>query len=192
MRFRCLAGAAALFAVGCARVTPPGVPTPRAAEYLDLQAGWRLRVTTLLGSNGYKIQAQPEADAANTLTLKAEGDVAYETAYYSVLPLSRHRIRIALTGAQVTRNGNPAPDSGLQGWRIPLSAPAPHIRIVFLRRSSERDHDMVLLTARDTARLDALTRAVQKGDETEACIWIPGGVALLAERPAGTAWEPVL
>ena len=70
---------------GCAHRV--AIPAPAHAElatdrpdFLDLQPGWRLRITTPLFGPG-EIREEKEAAVGETITLKAAGGLAYDTSF---------------------------------------------------------------------------------------------------------------
>jgi hypothetical protein len=65
-----------------------------------------------------------------------------------------------------------------------------HVRLLYMQKVSQADHNMAVLAATDRQRLQALTQRVQaapeaecRGNRNEYCEWIPAGVAVRAERP---------
>ena len=66
------------------------------------------------------------------------------------------------------------------------AAGAHYVRLVFLVRVSQADHDMAIVAADDAAALDELTRAVTHRAECRSaqhafCRWVPNGVAVTPE-----------
>ena len=54
-------------------------------EYIDLEAGWRLRVVTPISKRGnYRLNYKDVKQADGTITLTTDEFRGYETAYYSV------------------------------------------------------------------------------------------------------------
>jgi len=76
-------------------------------DFLDLAAGWRLRVTTpLLKPDEYRIEATEEGTSKGTVTLSAKGQsVAYETALYAIQVDANGGVRFNLLAAKVTKDG---------------------------------------------------------------------------------------
>jgi hypothetical protein len=171
-------------------------------DYVDLRAGWRLRVVTpLLKSGGYRIRAAEQQTSGSIVTISAGDELlGYETAFYAVEPRGAG-VRVRFLSAELTKG-----DETIQQRRpierlFRLPRRARHVRLVFLRRLSNADHDMAVVAARDRAVLDARTRDVQ-ADPGHACTesgpahcsWIPAGIAVRPEMPASPgnedAWVP--
>ena len=201
----CLAWAAALSGCAARDARVNGRPETTAANpgYIDLERGWRLCVVTpLLKSGEFRLRTPSAQADDHTLTASAGQDfLGYETAYYSVSAQSGGGVQIEFTSAGVTRNGKTEPQlrSLVPLFRLPPDAK--YIRLIYLMRASEADHDMALVAANQTEALDALTRRVQ-ASPSEACTiapptycsWIPAGVAVRPEmqilKRAVMTWVP--
>ncbi|MGH9647329.1 MAG: hypothetical protein ACRD4E_10975 [Bryobacteraceae bacterium] len=210
----CLAGVC--FLTGCAARTPriplntakarASTSVPRPGTYIDLQPQWRLRVVTpILKSGGYVLGTLGTETDGKTVTVDTGGDfLGYEIAYYAVKPRRGGGVRIDFTAAEATRNGVTAPQTKSIAPLFNLPRGARYVRLVYLIRASQVDHDMGVVAARDMARLNALTLRAQ-GDPGSAChdsrdsrdgfcSWVPQGIAVSpeVERTAGgvTTWGP--
>lgn len=179
---------------GCAprRMPPPKVPLVRSPAYLDLEAGWSVHVVTpVLKSGGFLLRPQEERAEGNTITMRADDEVlGYETAVYGVKQGRRGGVRLALSqvtlhrGDTLTRpRKSIAPGLGMPGRMR-------YVRLLYMQKVSDADHNMAILAATDTARLQALTQRVQatplagcRDSRHEYCAWVPAGVAVRAERP---------
>ena len=172
-------------------------------EYVDLQPGWRLRVVTpWLASGGYRLQLSDQQTSGNTVTLTGGEDlIGYETAYYAVMPGERGGVRIEFGSAELTKDGETSLEPHPQPWRLHLPANARFVRLVYLTRLSQADHDMAVVAADDREVLDTLTREVQANpssacgsDDRRSCSWVPAGIAVRPEmRRAGAdaeGWGP--
>lgn len=183
---------------GCATKRPPvPVPPPRISgpSYLDLQPGWRVQVVTpVLKSGGFLLKAAEQTEEGNTITLRAGDEFqGYETAVYGV---GKER-RIGLTEVTMNRGGALTHPAKPFAPRLRVPRRMRHVRLLYTLKVSDADHNMAVLAARDEARLQALTSAVQgdpqgacRSNRNEYCEWIPAGVAMKAERPEGAAWVP--
>jgi hypothetical protein len=185
----------ALILAGCAhKVLPPPVAQEWAPDFLDLQAGWRLKITTpLLSSGKYQIQPTEEQSSGSTITLSTgEQSIGYENAFYRIQSQSGG-VRLVMISTEMFKDGKAVPDAAPRGWQPQLPADPLLMRLVYLRRSSEHDHDMAFLPARDKSSLDALTRRVQNEDQCmpPQCAWVPAGVAVVAEQQRNGEWVPV-
>ncbi|HEX5430560.1 MAG TPA: hypothetical protein VFW83_01235 [Bryobacteraceae bacterium] len=203
-------GAAVLSALaGCAVRTAraPAVPDlgkPRADRaFIDLQAGWRVRVITpILKSGGFVVRTPPKQLEGNTLVIDNGGDfIGYETSYYAVTGRRGGGVRVRFRSAEVTRQGKKvkATKPIAQLFRLPRDAR--YVRLVFLTRASNADHDMAIVAANRVEAIERATKQLQANpkngciDEKDfVCSWIPQGIAVRPEIPkisAGvTHWIP--
>jgi hypothetical protein len=175
----------------------------RGIDYIDLQSGWRLRVTTpLLKSGEYRLRLSEKQVDENAVTLSAGEDFeGYETAFYAVEPRKGGGVRIGFVSAEVTKEGKsvhqPRPKAPL--FRLPSGTRL--VRLIYLTRVSQFDHDMAVVAAGEMGILEELTQEVQihqdacKSDDASFCSWIPAGIAVRPEMQTkvGTVqqWVPV-
>jgi len=165
-------------------------------SYIDIEPGWRLRVVTpLLKSGGYRVQTATESRTSGlNVELRADSDfLGYELAYYAFEPKGR----IRLTSVEARLNGNVEPRTQPTAKLFDWPKDARFLRLVFLTRASTADHDMAVLTARRFEDLDSWTAKLQAEPTTACkstpyCSWIPGGIAVTAERrdPQSNNWLP--
>lgn len=194
---------AAVLLAGCAKrppAPPPPAPILRGPSFAELAAGWRVRVITpLLKSGGFLLKATEQQEEGNTITLRAgEEFQGYETAIYGVGAHKKGGVQIALTEVTLYRNGQLTHPAKSFAPRLRQPARLRHVRLLYMLKVSDADHNMAVLAAADSARLAALTQRVQAEPATacgvsrnEYCEWIPAGVAVRAERPRGADWVPV-
>jgi hypothetical protein len=179
---------------GCTHRRTASAPPPRPSaatrsDFVDLQAGWRIRVVVpMLRSGGYLLPSLKTEAAGNTMNLEAGDDfLGYEQAYYKVTARREGGVRVRFSYADVWEKGK------THRRHKPLldvfqeAAGARHVRLVFLIRVSQADHDMAIVSADDPAALDELTRAVVRRAECGSsrnvfCRWVPNGVAVTPER----------
>ncbi len=182
----------ACLSTGCAArtvrtpVTVANAPAPSPGTYIDLQPGWRVRVVTpILKSGKYMLESGAKIDGL-TVTIDTGGEfLGYEIAYYAVQARRGGGVRIGFTTAEATRNSVTVrePKSIAPLFQLPRSAR--YVRLIFLVRVSQADHDMAVVAARDIDRLDALTLRVQ-ANPGEGCLngldgfcsWVPQGIAV--------------
>lgn len=163
------------------------------SEYIDIRAGWRLRVTyPLLKSGGYQVTTTQETVEGRAITLSSDAELeGYEVDLYNVRPATAGGVRIEFTSSAVTKNGQtfvqPSPKVLL--FQVPLS-----LRFVRLLYAVQGDrvnnsrHEMALMAADEEAVLEANTTALQRDwrncttDEHKLCSWIPAGIAVLPEE----------
>jgi hypothetical protein len=172
--------------------------TPSNSSFIDLEPGWRLRVVTpILKSGGYRLQPSAQQVSGNTVTLSAGSDfLGYEVSYYAVKAR-----RVEFVSAKVMRSGAMVPRAQPIVRLFELPRGMRHVRLIYLVRVSQADHDMAVVAARDTAALEAPTRQVLahpadgcRNTRETACSWIPSGIAVVPEvrhASAGKdAWAP--
>ena len=106
-------------------------------------------------------------------------------------------MRVALTGVDLNREGALSRPKQSFAPRLRVPGRLPYIRLLFMQKASDADHSMAVLAARDRTRLQGLTQAVKgtpatacRNSRNEYCEWIPAGVAVRPERPAGPRWLP--
>jgi len=184
---------------GCAASHKPAPKYGLAADhsFIDIEPGWRLRVVTpLLKSGRYRVRTastSPQPTGA-TVELRADSDfLGYELAYYTLEP----KARIRLTDVEATLSGKTEPRTQPTAKLFDWPKDARFVRLVFLTRVSTADHDMAVLTARRFEDLGTWTQKLQNEPDTACkstpyCSWIPGGIAVTAERrdPQSSTWHP--
>lgn len=160
------------------RVAPPS------REYFDLQPGQTLRVITpLLRSGGLQLAA-PSPPAEQTegglrLTVDSKGDfVGYEESLYSVEP----GLRITCRRVESVIDGVRTPESNPRVRLFRLPRRSRHVRLLYLLRSSQADHNMAILAAPNLASLERLTASICANPATACqaprCTWVPNGIAV--------------
>ena len=182
---------------------PASTPVPQPGSYIDLQPQWRLRVVIpMLKSGRYVLGTLGTETDGNTVTVDTGGDfLGYEIAYYAVQPRRGGGVRIEFTAAEATRNGVTAPRTKSIAPLFKLPRGARYVRLIYLIRVSQVDHDMAVVAARDIGSLNALTLRVQsnpgeacRDGRDGSCSWIPQGIAVRpeVEKTAGgvTTWGP--
>ena len=182
---------------------PASTPVPQPGTYIDLQPQWRLRaVTPILKSGKYALETLGTETDGKTVTVDTGGDfLGYEIAYYAVQPRRGGGVRIAFTAAEATRNGVTAPQTKSIAPLFNLPRNARYVRLIYLIRVSQVDHDMAVVAARDIRSLNTLTLRVQsnpgeacRGGRDGSCSWIPQGIAVRpeVEKTTGgvTTWGP--
>ena len=196
----CLALASVL--TGCAARkphAPAAAVQPIGPSYIDLEPGWRLRVVTpILKSGGYRLQSIAQTVSGGAVTLTAGDDfLGYEVAYYAV----KARNGVEFVSAETTRDGRTTPQPQPVAHLFQLPRGLRHVRLIYLVRVSQADHDMAVAAAWDMQALDALTRRVETHpsdachDEQGAfCAWIPAGIAVVPQIPkrinGAVEWDP--
>ena len=195
-----------LLLTGCGPQRPAHPNPPNIGElgYLDLKAGWRLRVVVpIVRTGGYIVPMITKLEG-HTISVTAGKDfVGYETDYYDVQSSIGSAVTIKFRHAEAVVQGK---KSKPKQPALALFDLPPHdgfIRIVYLIRASRHDHDMVVLTSTDENVLRDLTvktmsngrDACQTSNRT-TCVQIPAGVAVIPEekvREAGKdQWKAII
>jgi len=176
---------------GSRQATAPVAPKPLAGTFLDLQPGWRLRVITpLIAGGGYVVKPASAQEQGKTITLRTGTEfLGYETAYYDV----REGLAVRFSGAETMRDGKSAPQPRPVHPLFRMSRGMKHMRLVFLERGSDAEHDMAILTSKNLPELDALTVRLRATPATaceKGCEWVPAGIAVRAETQRNGSWIP--
>jgi hypothetical protein len=199
----CGGGLAVLVFLGACRKTAPApapAPVPlAAANSIDLEPGWRVRVVTPIQKSGSFIvntvagETMEKADAAGPrkleVAVKASPDLlGFEMSYYSVNARGRDGVAVAFQSATATIDGVSTPRSGPALPLFQLPSYARKVRILHLLSKSDADHNAAILAARDPRELDRLTALVEANPsacrdyQASSCQWIPAGIAVRPER----------
>ena len=157
-----------------------------------MQAGWRIRVVTpVLKSGKYVADLKELPSSGGAIELSAGDDfIGYETAYYRIIRADRSGVSVEFVSAAVTIQGKESRKAGPMVQLFKLPASARHVRLVFLTRVSQADHNQAILAAGKPDELDRLTELVQsdpvancKINAVTYCEWVPQGIAVRAEEP---------
>jgi hypothetical protein len=171
-----------LLLAGCGHPRRPlPVATP-SREYLDLQPGQRLRaITPILRSGGLVLDTptlpSTSPDQPN-IVLTAPDFLGYEQANYLLAAPGK----VILQSAEDFINGQHTPRTTPRALLFRLPARTRHVRLLYLLRSSQQDHNMAILAAPNPARLNQLTDGARRNTcPPPHCTWVPVGVALTPE-----------
>lgn len=143
---------------------------------------------------------QAADEKTRSLTLHANDNfLGYETQYYR---LRKHRgeLQLRFDSAETVQNGITSPVLVPSRDLFETARAAKRLRLVFLERASQSDHNMALVAANQDTTLNDITRDIQSNPEScrhlrvGYCSWIPSGIAVRAELPveAGKVidWQP--
>ena len=185
---------------GCANHQPDRQPPPVGnLRYLDIQPGWRILVVApILKSGGYRMQLEETQNQNGIINLRTGADFeGYQTDYYRVRA-SNSFLTISFRSGAIRRNDGS--HSSASRPLVPLfgvPTDTKYVRLLFLTRSSDRDHDQAILAASSAAQLEQLTSQVEadptqncKSNLATTCSWVPAGVAVRPEKKQGRAWAP--
>jgi hypothetical protein len=192
--------------VGCHKSTPKWPQsTFTDRSYVDLQPGWRIRVVVpILESGGYIVRTEEVRNSDGTVSLQTEkGFVGYERDYYQVNSPGEGKSVISFQSAEFTgidhkKIKKPKPVISL--FVLPESVN--YVRLLFLTRVTETEHDAAVLAASSLAALDTLTPKVEVSPSASCtalpdglCSWIPEGIAVQPEKrdqQSSKMWIPAL
>lgn len=176
---------------GCARRTSraaePGLPgRPATPDFVDLRPGNTVVVVIpILRSGSYILPSLKKQAMTSNGRIEAGTDfLGFEKDFYTV-KRDRNGVRVHFRRGEVWHNGKvqkmPAP-------RVTLfeHIENSHVRLVFLTRASEADHNMAILSSGDLPRLNEMTREVTtraecRGGRDGSCIWVPTGIGVRPE-----------
>src|SRR4051812_29493077 len=131
------------------------------SEFMNLEPGTRITVVIpLLRSGGYVLPWMTVEGKGFGKTVPADDDfLGYEIAHYRVLARPEGGVRLRFDHADV-RQGEKTHKT--RTTKLPLFEAVTterYVRIVFLVRESNSDHDMAVVAANDPVELDKITQA---------------------------------
>jgi hypothetical protein len=160
-------------------------------SYTDLERGSRLSILVpLVKSGGTWPALSAQQNEGSTITLSAADLTGYEIVYYAITGGRNGAVRLKFTSAEITKNGKTVPEANPPTLPFALPQGTEHIRLVYLVRASQADHNMAILASKHLASLNTLTAelkkdpAVCKLDGGVFCSWVPAGVAVRQEAIA--------
>jgi len=177
---------------GCAgrNVRAPAAPEANAMDpgYLDLKAGWRLVVVVpVLKSGGYRLPSLLGQTGGNPVSAGPDF-LGYETDIYLVAGKGAE-VRIHFGSAEVVQDGNKSRQTSPRFRLFELASDQRYVRLIYLVRQSQADHNMAVVAADDVATLGEVTRMVQahpddacRAGARSSCSWVPGGIAVRPEE----------
>jgi hypothetical protein len=154
-----------LSAVACSRkvVHPPATSEPLVEkDYIDLEPGSKLRI----------VLPPPN----------------FEIVRYSVAGQRRGRVRLQFVSADRITDGKTVPEPRPPVLPFALPSKAAHIRLLYLRRLSQADHNMAVVAADRMDILENATKQVRadpnscRSDNKIICSWVPPHVAVRLEK----------
>ena len=182
-----------LLSPGCAPKAAIRTPTtatksPADNSYMDLTPGWRLRILVpVLNSGGSQVALGSARTNGNTIVLSAANLLGYELSYYSVEGKGDGRVRLRFTTAEKTIDGKTVPEPNAPKLPFPLPAKSEYIRLIYLVRKSQSDHNMAITASKNLNALNVFTEKLKdnsdicKRNGEISCIWVPSGIAVRPE-----------
>jgi hypothetical protein len=160
-------------------------------SYVDLQPGWRIRVITpILKSGKFKVQLHEIAGSNDPLAVATGDDfLGFETSYYAVNDREGAGVTVVFASAELKKEDKTVRQPRPLVDLFDLPENARYVRLVFLVRVSQADHDQVILAASNLGGLDALTERVQANpienctkSAESFCSWVPEGISVQPEK----------
>jgi hypothetical protein len=157
-------------------------------DYEDLRVDEVLQVVIpVLKSGATALNLSDQKLDGTTMSLSAADLIGYETIRYAITGKRGDRVQLNFASAQITKNGASSPIS-----EPPLPAFLPRraefIRLIYLQRLSEADHNMAIVASKHMDHLNTLTMEIRKNSracissQTVSCSWVPAGIAVRPEK----------
>ena len=162
-----LALPALMVLAACSRKTVNKPPTPGIAPenaYFDLQPGSKLRIVLPLKSD----PAQP----------------SFEIAHYAVAGHRGRRVQLDFLSAEIANNGRMVSEPRAPVLPFGFPDKPAYIRLLYLQRLSDADHNMAVLAADRMTILEEATKQIRADParcataEKIFCSWVPPRVAV--------------
>jgi hypothetical protein len=189
---------------GCAARKPPqsAHASVERRSYVDLEAGWRIRVVSpVLKSGGFKVQTEEVKSAGDEVQLRTTSDfVGYQVDYYSIAARDGGGVRVRFKSTEMHNvSGKVSRQSRPVVHLFDMPEDVRFVRLLFLLRQSATDHDAVILGAPSLRTLEDLTVSVEANPMQGcalpvhgSCSWIPQGISVQPERRADGSWIPAV
>lgn len=177
-RIMLLGVAVAIFVTGCAVRKPhENMGAFVDKSYVDLEPGWRVRVVTpILSSGEFKMQPKEFHAEGKTVALQTGEDfLGYETDYYAVSARNGNGVVVRFGSGEFTSNGKSSKRSHPLVPLFDLPESVRYVRLLFLTRASQTEHDQAILGSSSLADLDTLRKRVEESP-AENCKIQPEGI----------------
>ena len=164
--------------------------TPGRADdqsFFDVKAGDRLRIVLPLTRNGTTTpQYEPRQQEGATITLSASDLIGFQTLHFEAVGRAHGPVHLRFLNAEESREGKSMPLTSRPQLPFTLPDKPQYMRLVYLIRASEADHNMAFIGARKLEVLEQLTNYLRhNGVCTQSaasfCTLIPTGVAVRPE-----------
>jgi hypothetical protein len=157
-------------------------------SYQDVTAGSHLRIMLPLleGSNSH-LTFGPSETNGNEITLSARNLTGFQLLHYSAEGDQTGKIQLKFVTAEITKVGHTHTQMVPPPMPFPLPQTKQFVRLVFLVRVSEADHNMAIIAAGDRTALASFTTQVSRNPAACQtanklfCVWVPQGVAVRPE-----------
>lgn len=177
--------------------TPPALTWPvKSPDFIDLVPGVVREVTPIFTSGAFVIPRRPQEpgpgpaegnvqQGPSVITLEGTDFEGYETVLYTLKPRNGGGIEVALTSVEITKGDQTTAAAKPRVLLFQFPRRVRYIRLLYLIRVSESDHNMAVLGSDDVDRLNAFTKEVQsdptagcKNARRAFCSWVPQGIAV--------------
>jgi len=153
-------------------------------DYLDLQPGWKLEVITpVLRSGGFQLRPKAVQSSSSTVDLVGGPDfIGYESSYYVVRLRKAGEVSVEFRSAQMHKDGKTGRQARPRVLLFSLPPGTKYVRLMYLLRLSQADHDMAVVSGSSVDDLEVRTNSVRNdpahGCTAPNCYWIPAGIAV--------------
>jgi hypothetical protein len=185
---------------GCSRqrvsVPVAGATSPADNSYMDLEPGSQLRIVMpVLKSPGTRIETAPQQSQGNMVVLSAPNLIGYEVSYYAVEGDRNGKVRLRFTSAEMTKAGKTSPEPTAPTLPFSLPSGKNFVRLIYLVRVSQSDHNMAITASKSKVALSAFTEELKQNpsacesNRQVFCSWVPAAIAVRPEKqtPAKSA-----
>lgn len=157
-------------------------------SYTDLHAGSTIRIVVpLVRSGGFRPDLRSSKLQGNTFSIGAVDLVGYTTSFYAVTGRSG-QVHLKFVSAEQTKDGKSAPVAKAAAL-LPFELPrkSEYVRLVYLVRVSQADHNMAIIGCKNRDRLNVYTERLKedpdicKTSTAIFCSWVPAGIAVRRE-----------
>ncbi len=133
---------------------------------------------------------QPDTQLRIVVPVKVTGSpnlIGYDISHYAIQKQKDGKVRLRFTTAEITRNGKTVEEMNAPTLPFPLPDESLYIRLVYLTRSSQADHNMAITTAKKMELLNTFTNDLKqnptacKSNALISCTWVPAGIAVRPE-----------
>lgn len=174
---------------GCSR-TNVRVPTaanviPANNSYMDLEPGGTLRIVVpSIKSGGFLPTVVAQQSHGKTISLSAANVSGYEVLCYAISGKKSSAVRLKFESAELSRDGKMLPQPNPPTLPFQLPQRPEYIRLIYLVRVSQADHNMAIVASKSRDVLDSFTKQLKQSPnichekQDVFCSWVPVGVAV--------------
>ena len=121
------------------------------------------------------------------MVLSAANLIGYEVSYYAAEGRNAARVRLKFRSAEITKDAMTIQETHPPPLPFAFPAKAERLRLIYLVRGSQADHNMAMAASKDLTTLNAFTDRVKANpaacerDAEVFCTWVPAGIAVRSE-----------